>query len=108
MLTELSIRNFTIIDEISIQFQEGLTVLTGETGAGKSIIIDAIQLLVGGRGSVEFVRHKTKKADLEGLFIIDDHNHPVFTLAEQYGITLSDAKSYLNVRLQTKAEVYAE
>ncbi|HEY4602592.1 MAG TPA: DNA repair protein RecN [Cerasibacillus sp.] len=95
MLTELSIRNFTIIDEISIQFQEGLTVLTGETGAGKSIIIDAIQLLIGGRGSVEFVRHKSKKADLEGLFIIDDQQHPVFSLAEQYGITLSEGELVL-------------
>lgn len=102
MLTELSIRNFTIIDEISIQFQEGLTVLTGETGAGKSIIIDAIQLLVGGRGSVEFVRHKTKRADLEGLFIIDDDNHPVFSLAEQYGITLSDGEIVLERTITNK------
>ena len=70
MLTELSIRDFAIIDEISIGFNEGLTVLTGETGAGKSIIIDAIQLLAGGRGSVEYVRHGTKRAEIEGLFFI--------------------------------------
>ena len=49
MITELSIKNFAIIDDISIKFQEGLTVLTGETGAGKSIIIDAVQLLTGSR-----------------------------------------------------------
>ena len=51
-----------------------LTVLTGETGAGKSIIIDAVQLLAGGRGSQEFIRHGATKAELEGLFTIEDRN----------------------------------
>lgn len=50
LLQELTIRNFAIIDQISISFSEGLTVLTGETGAGKSIIIDAVHLLVGAAG----------------------------------------------------------
>ncbi|UOQ42570.1 DNA repair protein RecN [Halobacillus salinarum] len=89
MLTELSIRDFAIIDEVSITFKEGLTVLTGETGAGKSIIIDAIQLLAGGRGSVEFVRHGTKKAEIEGLFIVEDA-HPVYKKAGQFGIDISE------------------
>ncbi|WP_067728123.1 DNA repair protein RecN [Oceanobacillus damuensis] len=90
MLTELSIRDFAIIDEISITFNEGLTVLSGETGAGKSIIIDAIQLLAGGRGSVEFVRHEAKKAEIEGLFIIGNRKHPIYTVAGQYGIEVQD------------------
>ncbi|MEQ6376497.1 DNA repair protein RecN [Bacillaceae bacterium S4-13-58] len=90
MLVELSIKDFAIIDEISIPFQEGLTVLTGETGAGKSIIIDAIQLLVGGRGSVEYVRHQTDKAEIEGLFSIEDPSHPVFQKAKDLGIDLED------------------
>ncbi|MBU5265316.1 DNA repair protein RecN [Virgibacillus proomii] len=90
MLTELSIQDFAIIDKISITFHEGLTVLTGETGAGKSIIIDAVQLLAGGRGSVEFVRHGAKKADIEGLFIVDDKSHPIFALSRQYGIEYQD------------------
>ena len=51
MLKELSIKNFAIIEEVSVSFSDGLTVLTGETGAGKSIIIDAVHLLAGGRGS---------------------------------------------------------
>ena len=50
MLSELSIKNFAIIEQLEITFDDGLTVLTGETGAGKSIIIDAVQLLAGGRG----------------------------------------------------------
>ncbi|MFC5713307.1 DNA repair protein RecN [Thalassorhabdus alkalitolerans] len=71
MLAELSITNFAIIEQLSVSFESGLTVLTGETGAGKSIIIDAIGLLIGGRGSVEYVRHGAKRAEIEGLFHID-------------------------------------
>lgn len=90
MLTELTIRNFAIIDEISINFEEGLTVLTGETGAGKSIIIDALQLLAGGRGSIQYIRHGAKKAELEALFTISNKNHKSYDIAEQFGITISD------------------
>jgi len=89
MLTELSIRDFAIIDHISITFKEGLTVLTGETGAGKSIIIDAIQLLSGGRGSVEFVRHGAKKAEIEGLFTVEA-DHPIHSKTEQFGVDISE------------------
>ncbi len=90
MLSELSIKNFAIIDQLTISFEKGLTVLTGETGAGKSIIIDAIHLLVGGRGSTEFIRHGETKAEIEGLFIIDDHQHPVIAKALEFGIEISD------------------
>lgn len=69
MLAELTIKNFAIIEELTVSFEKGLTVLTGETGAGKSIMIDAVSLLVGGRGSSEFVRYGEKKAELEGLFL---------------------------------------
>jgi DNA repair protein RecN (Recombination protein N) len=86
MLKELSIKNFAIIEEVSVSFTEGLTVLTGETGAGKSIIIDAVHLLAGGRGSQEFIRHGAKKAELEGLFYIQDENHPVFDKLNEVGI----------------------
>ncbi|WP_440895807.1 DNA repair protein RecN [Amphibacillus sp. Q70] len=88
MLTELSIQNFTIIDQLTIPFNEGLTVLTGETGAGKSIIIDAIQLLAGGRGSVEYVRYGKQKAILEGLFTVEDNKHAIFKLFDNYGIEM--------------------
>ncbi|MFB1050412.1 DNA repair protein RecN [Paraliobacillus sp. JSM ZJ581] len=88
MLTELSIKDFAIIEELTITFNKGLTVLTGETGAGKSIIIDAIQLLAGGRSSVEFVRHGAKKASLEGLFSIDNDRHAVYTISETFGIDI--------------------
>ncbi|KGP70976.1 DNA repair protein RecN [Pontibacillus yanchengensis] len=90
MLAELSIKDFAIIDEVSITFREGLTVLTGETGAGKSIIIDAIQLLTGGRGSAEFVRYGTKKAEIEGLFFLEDHQHKAYEKAETFGVEISE------------------
>lgn len=89
MLAELSIKNFAIIDSVSISFQEGFTVLTGETGAGKSIIIDAIHLLVGGRGSSDFVRHGTNRAEIEGLFLIDE-NERAIEKAEEFGIEVEE------------------
>lgn len=89
MLAELSIKNFAIIEELTISFERGLTVLTGETGAGKSIIIDAVSLLVGGRGSSEFVRYGETKAELEGLFLLDS-GHPVFEVCREQGIDASD------------------
>lgn len=90
MLSELTIRNFAIIESLSVSFQKGLTVLTGETGAGKSIIIDAVHLLVGGRGSAEFVRHGEEKAEIEGLFFIDGSQHPVLEKAKEFGIEVED------------------
>lgn len=71
MLESLRIKNFAIIEELFLDFKEGMTVLTGETGAGKSIIIDAVGLLAGGRGSTEFVRFGAKKCVLEGEFSFD-------------------------------------
>jgi len=90
VLAELSIKDFAIIDEVSITFREGLTVLTGETGAGKSIIIDAIQLLAGGRGSAEFVRYGTKKAEIEGLFFIEDPHHKAYDKAQLFGVDIAE------------------
>jgi DNA repair protein RecN (Recombination protein N) len=90
LLQELSIKNFAIIDALALSFEEGLTVLSGETGAGKSIIIDAIHLLVGGRGSAEYVRHGEKKAEIEGLFILDDEEHPCYEKASNFGIEIEE------------------
>lgn len=68
MLQEISIKNFAIIEEIHLSFESGMTILTGETGAGKSIIIDAMGLLLGGRSSSDFVRTGKDKAEIGGLF----------------------------------------
>jgi DNA repair protein RecN (Recombination protein N) len=85
MLAELSIRDFAIIPKLTLSFQDGLIVLTGETGAGKSIIMDAIALLVGGRSSVDYIRFGKKKAEIEGLFVLDE-DHPVLQLLPELGI----------------------
>ncbi|WP_175639749.1 DNA repair protein RecN [Metabacillus schmidteae] len=90
MLAELSIKNFAIIESLTVSFEKGLTVLTGETGAGKSIIIDAIHLLAGARGSSEFVRYGEKRAELEALFLLDEEQHPVYERCVEFGIDVSD------------------
>ncbi|KAF1297144.1 DNA repair protein RecN [Enterococcus sp. JM4C] len=68
MLQELTIENFAIISKLRLSFHQGMTALTGETGAGKSIIIDAMGLLAGGRGSADYIRQGAQKCTLEGLF----------------------------------------
>lgn len=68
MLTHLVIRNFAIIDRLEIPFEVGLTVMTGETGAGKSIIVDALNLLLGGRASTDVIRTDEDSAVVEGIF----------------------------------------
>ncbi len=68
MLKHLSITNFAIIDHIELDFFDGLTVLTGETGAGKSILIDAISLLLGDRASQDLIRSESEKATIEATF----------------------------------------
>lgn len=103
MLAELSIKQFAIIDELNIPFNRGMTVLTGETGAGKSILLDAIGLLVGGRGSSEFVRYGQDKAEIEGLFMIEP-DHPVIEAAEQYGIDVEDGTVILRRDLHSSGK----
>lgn len=80
MLQTLSIKQFAIIDELEVNFGDGLTVLSGETGAGKSIIIDAIGQLIGMRASSNYVRHGEKKAVIEGIFDIDKSKEAISIL----------------------------
>ena len=68
MLLSLRLTNFAVMEEVEVAFGPGLTVLTGETGAGKSILIDALGLLVGGRAEAEVVRTGADEAVIEGLF----------------------------------------
>jgi DNA repair protein RecN (Recombination protein N) len=68
MLTELRIHNFAIIDKLDMRFGPGLIILTGETGAGKSIILDAVVMLIGGKADTTFVRTDSDAAFVEGVF----------------------------------------
>jgi DNA repair protein RecN (Recombination protein N) len=72
MLAELTIVNFAIIERLHLQFTPGFSVLTGETGAGKSIIIDAVGMLLGGRADTSFIRTETDLCTIEGIFYLSD------------------------------------
>ncbi len=72
MLEEIRIRNFAIIDQLELGFGKGLNVITGETGAGKSIIIDAVEMLLGGKAEASWVRAGADKALIEGVFALND------------------------------------
>ena len=77
MLSELSISDLAIIDRLQLTFSPGLNVLTGETGAGKSIIIDAVSTLLGGRADADLIRAGTEGARVEGIFALSPAAPPV-------------------------------
>ena len=72
MLTHLSLKDFVIVDQLVLDFSEGLTVLTGETGAGKSILIDALQFILGARADTGVIREGATQTDLTGIFEVND------------------------------------
>src|SRR5512135_124153 len=72
MLRALRISNFAIIDELTLAFAPGMNVLTGETGAGKSIVMRAIGLLCGARAATDLIRTNADEAEIEGVFDLDD------------------------------------
>lgn len=82
MILQLRIQNFAIIEDIQIEFDEGLNVVTGETGAGKSILLDALGVLLGERASTDYIRHGMSKAEIEGLFCIKNDSHVKELLTE--------------------------
>lgn len=89
MLLEISIKNFAIIEEVRLAFDKGMTVLTGETGAGKSIIIDAMNLLLGARATTDVIRHGKPKAEMEGLFLVEK-DRALFDCLEEQGIEVTE------------------
>ncbi|MBP1962082.1 DNA repair protein RecN [Paenibacillus aceris] len=101
MLTELSIRNLAVIEHVHIRFKSGFHVLTGETGAGKSIIIDALTLIVGGRGSSDLVRYGADKAEIEAMFELPP-THPVWHTLTELGIQ-ADPSEHLLIRREITA-----
>lgn len=90
MLQELTIKNFAIISSLHLGFTDGMTALTGETGAGKSIIIDAVSLLAGARSSIEYIRQGSDKCLVEGLFDLPKQ-HEFSLLMEELGIEVDEA-----------------
>lgn len=107
MLKSLSIKNFAIIQDITIHFEKGMNILLGETGAGKSIIIDALGLLLGNRSDFDKIRNGEKKASIEGTFIIENESikeyiNGKYDLIEDDNLlvvtrTLEEGKSYCKI-----------
>ena len=74
MIKKLSIRNYTLIDELNIEFNSGFSVITGETGAGKSIILGALSLILGQRADLKSLKRTDEKSVIEGLFDISSYH----------------------------------
>lgn len=89
MLVELNIRNFAIIEELQIRFTKGLNILTGETGSGKSILIEAIGIILGSRTSKDLIKSGNDKAFLEGVFYIENPRVIIPTL-DKYGVDFAE------------------
>src|SRR6266496_3393558 len=77
MLVELLVENYAVIERIRVRFHSGLNVLTGETGSGKSMVVDALTLLFGGRASAEMVRTEADRARISAIFEIPDNLRPL-------------------------------
>lgn len=101
MLRELTIRNLAVIEHVSVMFHPGFHVLTGETGAGKSIVIDALALTAGGRSSSDMIRHGCDRADIEALFDLPQ-KHPVWETLLRLGIE-ADSEETLIIRRELLA-----
>lgn len=91
MLENLIIENFAIIEKVNLEFDGGMSVLTGETGAGKSIIIDALSMLTGGRANSEMVRRGSHKAVLQAVFSVPN-NTDLLNDLDHNGITIEDGE----------------
>ncbi len=85
MLSHLSIRDIVLIERLDIEFREGLSVLTGETGAGKSILLDALSLALGARGDASLVRHGAEQGQVTAVFDVVG-SHPARTLLRENDI----------------------
>ncbi len=83
MLTSLRIENFAIVAQLELDFSNGMTAFTGETGAGKSIMIDALMLALGGRADASVIRKGANQCEISACFHIDSHSEPALWLAEQ-------------------------
>ncbi|AKL95309.1 DNA repair protein RecN [Clostridium aceticum] len=101
MLLELEVKDFALIDRLNLHFDSGLNILTGETGAGKSIIIDAVNMAIGERADRDYVRSGSKKSMIQAIFSTEDVKD-LSTILEAYGIDWEEEQSLIVTR-----EIYA-
>ena len=90
MLCSLSIRNVVLIDRLDLEFSAGFSVLTGETGAGKSILLDSLGLVLGSRAETSLIRRGEDKLSVTAVFSLPPAGHPLYRLAEEYDLDLED------------------
>lgn len=95
MLRTLSVRNFAIIDRLDLEFGSGFNVLTGETGAGKSIIMDALNLMLGGRADANMVRNGAERATIDAVFDVS-HSPELKSLVAELGFDLEDDQLFIS------------
>ena len=100
MLKELIVKNIVLIESIKIEFKKGLSVLTGETGTGKSILLDSLGLIVGNRVDFNLIRYGETDASVTAIFQINE-KHPVIKVIQKYDIEFEDE---LIIRRQIKAD----
>src|ERR1700692_4161907 len=100
MLLELTIENYAVVDRLRVRFHTGLNLLTGETGSGKSIVVDALGLLLGGRASPEMVRTGATRARVSGIFEVAE-TPALAKLLEDAGIEMEDRELLVEREIQT-------
>ena len=103
MLLKLSVKNFAIIEDLTVEFKSGMTVLSGQTGAGKSLIIDSISLLLGQRGDNDMIRYGADKAYIEGVFTYD--NPVIDKILSDYNLPVCENITIYREISKTKAQV---
>ena len=103
MLTQMSIRNFALIEQMNISFKDGITIFTGETGAGKSILMDAFSILLGERASSEFIRHGKDSFVIDGIFDVANHQS-LLDVLESKNIIVEDDQLILSRSFNTSGK----
>ena len=91
MLESLSVRNVVLIDKLDLEFADGLTILSGETGAGKSILLDSLGLVLGQRADVSLIRNGTDKLSVTAVFTKPEKNSPLMNLATENDLEIDDS-----------------
>jgi len=104
MLAELRVENYAVIDQVVVEFGPGLNLLTGETGAGKSILIDALALLMGDKASPEVVRHGAEKAVISCVFHVDSGQ--IARILDENGLESASEELILKREIGTKNRVW--
>ena len=99
MLTELSVENFALVEKVRLPFGPGLNILTGETGAGKSILLDALGMVLGERTGAESIRHGADRARVEAVFAVDDGDERLREVLQAAGVEVEDGVLLLSREL---------